>query len=113
MAASKLDLDIEQGATFTLTVTLTHPNGLPIDLTGFTGKSQIRKVHGDSLVLADFDVTITDPTKGIILMQLTNVQTLALNFVSGVYDLILLSAGPVVSRILEGNVRLKPEVTEY
>ena len=42
MAAAKLDIYIEQGATFTLGLVWKDANTDPIDLTGYTARMQLR-----------------------------------------------------------------------
>ena len=53
--ASKLNLNIEQGASFSLGLELTDDNGVTFDLGGYTGRSQMRKSHS-SLNFVELDV---------------------------------------------------------
>lgn len=110
--SSVYDLVIEQGATFSLTITLKKPNKLPFDLTGYTGRSQIRKNYAATDVIASFSVAVPSPQKdGKVVMSLTDEQTAALAIISGVYDLELESPTGEVTRVLQGKVVVSPEVT--
>lgn len=113
MAASIYDLIIEQGATFSLTITLKKPNKLPFDLSGYIGRSQIRKSYAATDVIASFSVAVVSPQKdGKIVMSLTDEQTSSLPSISsGVYDLELESPTGEVTRVLQGKVTISPEVT--
>lgn len=112
MAATVYDITLEQGTTFSLTVLLKKPTKTPFDLSGYIGRSQIRKTHADTNILASFAVSIPSPQKdGKVIMSLTDEQTAALNFIYGVYDLELESPTGEVTRILQGKVTLSPEVT--
>lgn len=112
MSASVYDIVIEQGSTFSLTVLLKKPNKIPFDLTGYTGRSQIRKNHADTNVIAAFSVAVASPQKdGKVVMSLTDEQTAALAVISGVYDLELESPTGEVTRIVQGRVVVSPEVT--
>lgn len=113
MAASIYDLIIEQGTTFSLTIILKKPNKIPFDLSGYTGRSQIRKNHAATDVMASFSVTVPSPQKdGKVVMSLTDEQTSSLPSSStGVYDLELESPTGEVTRILQGKVTVSPEVT--
>jgi len=109
MAASKYDIVIEQGVTWALTTTLKKKNGLKMPLLGYVGRAQIRKSPTDPTIIAEFTVTI--PSEGVVVMSLTDEQTMALNFTYGVYDLILTSPEGATIRILKGTVTFDPDVT--
>ena len=63
--ASKLNLNIEQGASFSTTLTLTDDNGVTFGLEGYTGQSHMRRSHSSSNFFA-LDVNVADMTGGII-----------------------------------------------
>jgi len=107
--ATKANITVDQGTTFSTTVYLTDDNGDPIDLTGYTGRSQMRK-HYTSSNSQSFSVSLSN-TVGSVSLALTAVQTA--NLVAGryVYDVEVVSSTNVVSRIIEGIVTVTPEVT--
>jgi hypothetical protein len=115
--AGKLDLTIEQGATFRhqLQVKQGDGTGAPAaDLTGYTARMQIRTEVGSpniliSLTTENGRITIT-PLTGLIDLQISATDTAALAFEVAAYDLELVSAG-VVTRLVQGKVKLSPEVT--
>lgn len=113
MKAAKYDLVINQGATFGITVTIKQKNGLPLDLTGYTGKGQIREALESPIVVADIEVDITNPRKnGQVLLKLSAEQTKRLNFIYGVYDVKLTTPRNEIMRVLQGKVIVDREVTQ-
>jgi hypothetical protein len=115
MAAGKLDLFVEQGATFTYTLTLTDDVGAPVNLTGYTARMQMRRAVQAtpaliSLTTENGRITIT-PLTGVITLTIEAAATASLNFQTAVYDLEIQSAGGIVTRVLQGNVALSKEVT--
>ena len=106
--ATKLNLFIDQGTDFATTIEVADDAGTPINLTTYTGRSQMRK-HYTSTTYNSF--TVTGAANGVITISM-NAATSA-NIASGryVWDLELVSSGNVVSRIVEGIVTINPEVT--
>jgi hypothetical protein len=107
--ATKANIIIDQGTTFNTNVNLTDDNGDPIDLTGYTGNSVMRK-HYTSSNSTIFSVTLGG-TSGTVALSLTSSQTSNLTPGRYVYDVEVTSASNVVSRIVEGIVTVTPEVT--
>lgn len=125
MAAGRYSFVIEQGSTFSLELQYKDANGNPINLTDYSGKMQIRPSVGSPTVYITLSSSLepdgtglnfsgsngtTPPTSGSIGVYISAVSSSALNFDTGVYDLEIAS-GSVVTRILEGQVKLSPNVT--
>jgi len=112
MPAGTYNLVIEQGATFSLTLTVLE-NSVAKDLTGFKARAEARTSHKSSTVLITFTAQITDPTNGVIVLSLTPAVTKALDpKKGGVWDLELEDVGGDVIRLLQGIVTISPEVTK-
>ena len=110
--AARLNLTIEQGATFQAVITW-EIDGDPVDLTGYEARMQARQtVKSDSKVLdLDTDSGITlGGVLGTITIDLTAEQTADINIGKLVYDLELVT-GDYVKRLVQGNITIKPEVT--
>lgn len=112
---NRFDIEINQGATYQLTVTWKDSAGTAINLTGYTARMQVRETYSSASTI----VSLTDAS-GItlggaagtiaILISATTTAALTAPF-SGVYDLELVSAGGVVTRLLQGAATVTPEVT--
>ena len=126
--AGRYDITIEQGASFSLPITLNHYDNTAYNLTGYTGRGQLRRYHRSTDIIVSFTVTIDPtPTTGRLIVSLTAVQTGAIpageeitdTRSKYVYDLELekTSAGGdsvaigTVKRVLEGTAYVSPEVT--
>lgn len=109
MPAGTYNLSIEQGATFSLQVTLQAPGGGVFSLVGYAVRAQIRRSHSHSQAF-DLAVSIPAPATGVFVLGLSAAQTSALGFDTGVWDLEIESGG-VVTRVLQGAVSVSPEVT--
>jgi hypothetical protein len=108
--ATKSNLVIDQGSTYSIVLDLTDENGDVIDLNGYTANSQIRKWYTSSTPAATFTTSI-NASSGELQLSLTANQTS--NLVAGryVYDVELDNNG-VISRIVEGIVTVTPQVTK-
>lgn len=111
--AGTYDIKINQGSTFVLGLTLKKANGLLFDLTGYTGRCQIRKTHLSEEVAATPHIAFDANRKtGKMSISLSEAETIAIPLTSGVYDLEIVDpTNTVVTRILEGKVKVSPEVT--
>jgi len=107
--ATKANLIIDQGSSFSTSIALTDNDGVALNLTGYTGAAQIRK-HYTSSTAVTFTVTIDEPN-GEVLLSLTSTQTAAIAAGRYVYD-VELTIGSLVSRVIEGIITVTPEVTK-
>lgn len=107
--ATKANLVIDQGSTFSTDLNLTDENGDPLQLLGYTANSQVRKWYTSTNAAATFTTEI-DSNTGVVTLSLTANQTS--NLVAGryVYD-VELNDGSVISRIVEGIITVTPQVT--
>jgi hypothetical protein len=107
--ATKANLTIDQGSSFSTSIALTDNDGVALNLTGYTGAAQLRK-HYTSSTAVTFTVTI-DALNGEVGLSLTSTQTAAIAAGRYVYD-VELTIGSLVSRVIEGIVTVTPEVTK-
>jgi hypothetical protein len=107
--ATKANLVIDQGSTFSTDLTLQDENGDNLNLVGYTANSQIRKWYTSVNAAATFTTSI-NTTSAVISLTLTANQTSNLDFGRYVYD-VEISNGSDVSRIVEGIVTITPQVT--
>jgi hypothetical protein len=106
--SSKANLVIDQGASFTTTITLTDENGNVVDLTGYTGASLIKKWYTSTSSIP-FDVGLANTT-GQVTLSLSSDQTANMVYGRYVYD-VNLTLGNTISRVLEGIITVTPAVT--
>jgi hypothetical protein len=107
---AELDIGLDQGATFITEITITGADNVtPIDLTGATFRSQMRKSY---LSPTAYPITVVsaDPISGTIQVSLTPIQTAALDAGDYVYDAEYQIAGDVI-RFAKGIITVYPRVT--
>lgn len=115
MPAKIFDLVIEQGATLNYSVTVLDPDGTPKDLTGFTGRMQIREAVSSVTTLVDATtvngmVTVNIPDSQVI-VNIPASTTNGFTWDAGVYDLEIENAGGYVIRLVRGRCSLNLQVT--
>ena len=110
MSAGTYNFILEQGATFNRILTV-QEDGSAMNLTGYSAASKFRLTHDSSTVVGTFTCTISDASAGEITMQMTNSTTAAIEEGIYVYDLEITNSAGTVTRIMEGNITVNPEVT--
>lgn len=134
MAAGKYSWVLEQGTTVNFEIQYKDSNNNPIDLTGYSGRMQLRDSYAqtpNSTVYLTLSSSLnsdgtglnfsgsnnsTPPTSGSIGIYIASCTSSMLNFNSAYYDLEIYSGSddcPYTVRLLEGQIRLSPEVTRY
>ena len=112
--AAVANLTIDQGASFSSSVTVKDANGDPFDLTGFTAEAKMALGYTSTRTRTTITTTFdADRTTGIINLSLTAAQTAALDAPARyVYDIeITLTADSAVTRVIEGIITVRPNVT--
>lgn len=104
--AARANLTVDQGSTFSVDVNLTDDNGDALLVTGYTAAAQLRKSYTTSNSVS----FTTSLANGSLTLSLSANQTS--NIISGryVYDCEMVKDG-LVTRIIEGIVTIRPEVT--
>jgi hypothetical protein len=125
MSAGKYSFVLEQGSTFDIEIQYKDTTGSAVDLSGYSGKMQIRPTIASETVYLTLSSSLngdgtglnfsgsngsTPPTSGSVGIFISATSSSALDFTEAVYDLEITS-GSIVTRILEGKVKLSKEVT--
>ncbi len=112
-APATLNLVCYQGASFDYALTW-RTNGTAVNLTGYSARMQVRESYdaGTAVVSITSGTGITlGGTAGSIILELTPTTTAGVPSGQYVYDLELQTSGGYVTRLLEGNFTVDPEVT--
>lgn len=117
---AEADICIFQGATFDQTLVYeTGEPSTPVDLSGYTAKMQIRSKPESKAVILELSTSAGNNritlnylgNNGAIRLFISAADTSSLSSCNdAVYDLELYN-GSVVTRIMQGNVIISPEVT--
>jgi hypothetical protein len=110
--AAVANLSIDQGATFTSDITVKDINGNVFDLTGYTANAKMAKGYSSTRTRTVISTTFaTDRTTGVLTISLTANQTATLDEERYVYDVEITSSTGSVTRVLEGIITVRPEVS--
>jgi len=127
MSAGKYNFTIEQGTTIRLELQYKDSSGSAIDLTGYSGRMQIRPDYADNTKKSYIYLSsslnddgtglnfsgssgLNSPVSGTIGLYISAVSSSTLNFDTAYYD-IELQTGSIVTRLLQGTIKLSREVT--
>jgi hypothetical protein len=130
MPAGKYNFIIEQGTTFTLNLEYKDSKGVPVDLTDYYGRMQIRPTVSSNTVYLTLSSSLNPdgtglnfsgsnnnlpPSSGSIGIYIASCTSSLLNFDGqAYYDLEIYSgsgACPLTVRLIEGQVQISKEVT--
>ncbi|MBF9235576.1 hypothetical protein [Microvirga alba] len=129
MAAGIYDIIIEQGADWRLVMTWKDAEGAPVNLSGYTARMQVRETFASKSKL--FELTTENgritlaAADGVITLHLPAAVSAAavinpakLAWIDGkqaaqmVFDVEMIDAAGVVTRLIQGSVLFVPEVTK-
>ena len=107
-----LNLSINTSTNFSQTFTLTDDEGAPLNLSGYTYASQIRK-HPNSSTAVSFTATAaTPPSSGELTISLDPSDTADLKPGRYVYDIVLTKiSDSTKTRVLQGSVIVSKTIT--
>lgn len=105
------DLEIQQGSTFSINLTVNDENESPKDLTNYDISGFLKYRFSDSNALVNLNATKVAPyTGGCISLSISAILTASLPITIGVYDVEINQSG-VVTKVLNGRASIFPEVT--
>lgn len=126
---AKYNFTICQGATLDLPIIYTDSLGTYVDLTGYSGKMQLRPNLGSSTVIITLSSSLqsdgtglnfsgsafsttgfVSPISGNIGIYISAISSSQLDFTSAVYDL-LITSGSYTNKLLEGVIKLEKQIT--
>jgi hypothetical protein len=112
--AGTYNIVCDQGSTLSRTLTWKPDGTTPADLTNYSARMQVRPtVDSDTVTLSltsGSGITLGG-TAGTIALSVAAATTAALGAGVYCYDLEVVSASTVVSRLVQGSFTVRPEVT--
>ena len=113
--ATRADLIIDQGTTFSSTINISQSDGTLFQLNDYSARGKIKKAFSSSTSV-DFTCVVNEnsPSQDTVTISLNSIQTAALNSGRYVYDVeVFTSDSPaIVTRIVEGQVEVTPSVSQ-
>lgn len=105
--ATRVSIVIDQGSTFTSTISLNDQNDNPLNVTGMIANAEMRKTYY-SVNAVSFSTNLSN---GFLTLSLSAAQTASIEDGKYVYDVILTDNSGNVTRLIEGLVTVNPSVT--
>ena len=110
--ATITNLYVDQGSEYKSIMTLTAANGTPLNLTGYTVASQMRKSYFSSFA-HNFTCTVIDAAAGKIQLSLSTESSSAIKGGRWLYDVeITNTTTSEKKRVVEGVVIVSPQITQ-
>ena len=105
------NLFVDAGSDYSNIITVAASNGQPLDLTGFTVASQMRKSYSSSTAY-NFTATIYNTLNGEVRLQLAAAQSSVIPAGRWIYDVEITSPTGAKTRVVEGIVTITPQITQ-
>lgn len=105
----KLDIVLETGIDFDMSMTLYDSNNVPIDFTGSTVDAQLRQ-YAEAADSFPFSVSHNN-TGGRVALHMGHEMTAEIPYSTGVYDVRVNFYDGSVQKPIEGDVTIVPGVT--
>jgi hypothetical protein len=102
---------IDTGSTFGAVITVKGSDGLPLNLTGYTTASYIRKSYASSTYI-DFNATIFSTAGGQVRVSLTDEQSTGIKPGRYMYDIEIENSIGERLRVSEGIIIFTPQITK-
>ena len=105
------NITINAGETFSQPLTILNSSGSVVNLTGYAASSMIRKHAESNTKTADFTVSITNASQGIITLGLSSTTSGGIKEGRYVYDVLLTDSASLKSIVVEGMVLVRTGIT--
>ena len=108
--ATIANIFVDQGSDYSAVVSVVDSSGQPINLTGFTVESEIRKYYGSSQGYC-FNATVADAATGKVRIRLPSAESKIMPPGRWLYDVYVVSSAGIRRRVIEGVMMLIPQST--
>jgi hypothetical protein len=113
--AAKYDIVCDQGATFSRELSWLDSESIPVDLTNYTARMQVRETAESSTALLSLTTEngriALGGTAGTITLTVSATDTAAVVAGEYLYDLEIVSSLGTVTRLLQGCFTVDAEIT--
>ncbi len=110
--AQFVELEMDQGATFSVDIDLSEANSTPINIAGYTFSSSIRKSYYSYKVTANLVVSVQNAANGNLSLSLAAANTANIKAGRYLFDVKQIDNSNVTSRVVEGIITVNPQVTK-
>jgi hypothetical protein len=117
MSLVNYNLDVIQGSTFAAQLFTQDANGVAINLSGYLVRGHVKYNYGTGAALCNLNPEINEDSpytseSGVVDVSISAAAAASLPVTVGVYDIEMYKADESeVKKLLDGRVRIHPEVT--
>lgn len=105
------NLFVDAGSDYSNIITVSSTNGQPLNLSGYTVASQMRKSYSSSTSYA-FTASVYDAANGKVRLQLSAATSSSIPAGRWLYDVEITSTSGSKTRVVEGIVTITPQITQ-
>jgi hypothetical protein len=114
--ADKINITIDKGSHFAFSFIWKDEDGNTIDLTGYTAAMQARKNYKSTDLILDLTtenggIEIDEDADTVTVIVPDTMSSTIAEF-GALYDLELISPEGLVTRVIEGRIKFRPEITQ-
>lgn len=109
--AQFIELDVDQGTDFSYDLDLTDDFGSPINVTNYIFSSALKKSYDSTLNTASFIIQVVSQANGNLRFTLSSSVTANIKAGRYLFDVKQTDSGNTTTRILEGIIRINPQIT--
>ena len=109
--ATVSNLFVDAGASYSNIISVAATNGQPLNLTGYSVASQMRKSYQSSTAY-NFTASVFNAEQGKVRLQLTPQQSEVITAGRWLYDVEITSPSGSKTRVVEGIVTVNPQITQ-
>lgn len=110
--AQFVELYLDQGTDFSFDLDLTNDDGSPVNVTGHTFSSSIRKSYYSSSVTANLSIAIANAVGGNVVCSMNSAISSNVKAGRYLFDIKSIDAANSTSRLVEGIITVNPQVTK-
>ena len=103
------DICLFQSTSYSLPITFSDDDGLPIDISTWSGRAPIAHNYGGK-ILSNFDLNFSAGNSGILILSIDETGTAALPVSQLIYQVQLYPNSESVVRYLWGYVNVSPSI---
>jgi hypothetical protein len=105
------NLFVDSGSDYSNIITVGSTSGQPLNLSGYSVASQMRKSYSSSTAYA-FTASIYDAATGRVRLQLSASASSVIPAGRWLYDVEITSPSGAKTRVVEGIVTITPQITQ-
>jgi hypothetical protein len=105
------NLFVDSGSDYSNIITVSSTSGQPLNLSGYSVASQMRKSYSSSTAYA-FTATVYDAANGKVRLQLSASASSVIPAGRWLYDVEITSPSGTKTRVVEGIVTITPQITQ-